>query len=332
MSIPRNKQPLVSVVTPVYNGAEYLAECIESVIGQTYENWEHVIVDNCSTDGTLEIARSYEARDPRIRVESPGVFVDLVASGNRSLREISAESKYTKVLHADDWLFPECLGRMVELAEQNATVGIVSAYRLQEDGVVTLTGLSPSISVLSGREISRSTLLGEPYPHLFGSPTSLLIRSDLVRARDPFYDPDYDVSEEYPFTEDLAVCYEILRESDFGFVHQVLTFTRLDGRSPFSTFSRLGANVPEEINLISKYGPVYLTKAEYQRMVAVYLVLYASFLLRSLPRLANPKVRAYHRPAAQRILRSLEARDVLEGVRLQLRRMAKRRRFRARHA
>ena len=331
MSIPRDEQPLVSVVTPVYNGAEYLAECIESVLKQTYVNWEYVIVDNCSTDGTLEIARKYEARDQRLRVISPGVFVDLVESGNRSLREISPASKYTKVLHADDWLFPECLARMVELAERNPTVGVVSAYRLEETRV-TLTGLPHSVSVLSGRDICRSTLLGGPYPHLFGSPTSLLIRSDLVRARDPFYDPDYDVSEEYPFTEDLAVCCEILRNSDLGFVHQVLTFTRRDDRSPFSKFGRLGANLPEHINLISRYGPVYLTKPEYQRIVAVYLVRYGLFLLKSLPRLANPELRAYHRPATRRILSSIEARDVVDGVWLQLQRMRKRRPLRARRA
>jgi glycosyltransferase involved in cell wall biosynthesis len=332
MRIPKDDQPLASVVTPVYNGADYIAECIESVLGQTYENWEYVIVDNCSTDGTLEIARDYEARDPRIRVESPGVFVDLVESGNRSLREISPESKYTKVLHADDWLFPECLERMVEVAERNPTVGVVSAYRLEETGVVTLTGLSPSTTVLSGREICSSTLLGEPYPHLFGSPTSLLIRSDLVRARDPFYDRNYNVGNEYPFTEDLAACCEVLRKSDLGFVHQVLTFTRRDGRSPFSKFSRLGANVPEHLNLLLKYGPVYLTKAEYQRRVAVLLVLYGFSLLTRLPRLAKPELRAYHGPAARRILRSVEARDVLEGVRLQLGRMRKRRSLRARRA
>jgi glycosyltransferase involved in cell wall biosynthesis len=332
MSIPRDEQPLVSVVTPVYNGADYLAECIESVLAQTYENWEYVIVDNCSTDGSLEIARSYGLRDARIRVESPGVFVDLVQSGNRSLREISGESKYTKVLHADDWLFPECLERMVELAERNPTVGVVSAYQLQETGMVALTGLPPSTPVLSGREICRSTLLGEPYPYLFGSPSSLLVRSDLVRAQDPFYDPEYDVSEEYPFTEDTAACCEILRESDLGFVHQVLTFTRLDARSPFSAFSRLGAILPEQINLISKYGPVYLTKEEHRRIVAVYLVHYGFFLLKSLRMLAKPEFRAYHGPAARRIVRSLEARDVLEGVWLQLRRMRKRRRLRAQHA
>jgi glycosyltransferase involved in cell wall biosynthesis len=332
MTIPRDEQPLVSVVTPVYNGADYLAEAIDSVLKQSHENWEHVIVDNCSTDGTLEIARSYEARDERIRVLSPGVFVDLVESGNRSLREISPDSKYTKVLHADDWLFPECLARMVELAERNPTVGVVSAYRLEETGEVTLTGLSPAISVIPGHEICRSTLLGGPYPHVFGSPTSLLVRSDLVRVREPFYDRDYNVGEEYPFTEDLAVCCEILRESDFGFVHQVLTFTRRDGRSPYSKFSRLGATVPEHLNLLSRYGPVYLTKAEYQRIVAVYLVRYVLSLVASSPRLTSSELRAYHGPATRRILHSVDRRDVLEGVRLQLRRILKRRRLRARHA
>jgi glycosyltransferase involved in cell wall biosynthesis len=319
----------VSVVTPVYNGVNYIEECIKSVLNQTYETWEYVIVDNCSTDGTLEIARNYEGRDSRIRVVTPNEFVGVVESGNRSLREISRESRYTKVHHADDWLFPECLDRMVELSERNPTVGVVSAYRLEETRV-TLTGLPHSISVLPGPEICRSTLLGGPYPFLFGSPSSLLIRSDLIRAQDPFYDPEYDLGEGYPFTEDLAACCEILRESDFGFVHQVLTFTRRDDHSPFSKFSRLSANLPEQINLIFKYGPVYLTKDEYERIVAVYLAFYAAFLLRSLPKLANRELRAYHGRAIRRILHSANARGVLEGARLQLRRMGTRRRIRAR--
>ena len=129
-----------------------------------------------------EIAREYEARDPRIRVLTPATFVDQIESGNRSLREISPQSKYTKVLHADDWLFLECLERMVALAERNPTVGVVSAYRLEETRV-TLTGLPHAISVLSGREICRAHLLGDwPYTYLFGSPSSILVRSDLVRA------------------------------------------------------------------------------------------------------------------------------------------------------
>jgi glycosyltransferase involved in cell wall biosynthesis len=321
-----DQQPLVSVVTPVYNGAEYIRECIESVLSQTYVNWEYVIVDNCSTDGTREIACEYELRDPRIRVLTPGVFVNQVESANRSLREISPEGKYTKVLHADDWLFPECLERMVELAEGNASVGVVSAYRLEETKV-TLTGLPYAISVLSGQEICRSTLLEDPYPYLFGSPSSLLIRSDLIRARDAFYDTHSPLVDGYFLTEDQDVCCEVLRGNDFGFVHQVLTFTRRDDRSPFSAFVRLGAYLPERINLLLKYGPVFLTPTEYRRKLAVFVVRYSFFLLTHVFRIANPEFRTYHRPAVRSLVPRVGVRDVLGGVRIQLHRMRQRRRF-----
>ena len=54
MSLPHG--PLVSVLTPVYNGEDYLAECIESILAQTYRNFEYTIVNNCSKDRSLEIA------------------------------------------------------------------------------------------------------------------------------------------------------------------------------------------------------------------------------------------------------------------------------------
>ena len=303
---------------------------MESVLSQTYENWEYVIVDNCSSDRTIEIARGYAARDDRVRVVMNDEFLEIIQNWNRALRQISPESVYCKVLHADDMMVPDCLERMVALALAHPSVAIVSAYRL--NGMdVDMDGVIPwGTEVVPGREICRLALLGRGY--VFGSPSSLLIRSDLIRARNRFYDPDYNFAEEYSFTEDVAACCEILRESDFGFVHQVLTFTRRDDRSPFSKFSRLGANLPEQINLVFKYGPVYLTKEEYERIVAVYLAFYAAFLLRSLPRFAKPEHRAYHVQAVRRILRSADARDLLEGASLQLRRMGKRRRIRARRA
>jgi glycosyltransferase involved in cell wall biosynthesis len=304
-------QPLVSVVTPVYNGAEFLLECIDSVLAQTYENWEYVIVDNCSTDPTLEIARSYEAEEPRIRVLTPNVFVDQIASANRSLREISPESKYTKVLHADDWLFPECLERMVDLAESHPTVGVVSAYRLEENQV-DLTGLPYSTSVLPGTEICRSTLLGPLY--LFGSPTSILIRSDLIRARDPFYDRTFCVTEDYALSEDQDACCAILRQSDFRCVHQVLTFTRRPAGSPLAAFVHLGAFLPELTNLVTRHGAAYLTEPEYQRRLAALLARYGFFLFARLPRFAEPSFRAYHRAAARKLLHSIDTRDVFAGV------------------
>jgi glycosyltransferase involved in cell wall biosynthesis len=317
------RQPLVSVVTPVYNGAEYLVECIESVVDQTYANWEYVIVENCSTDDTLEIARSYEARDPRIRVVAANVFVGPIENQNRAVREISPESKYTKVLHADDWLFPECLARMVDLAENNPSVGVVSAYRLEETRV-TLDGLPHSITVLPGREIARSTLLGRPYPFLFGSPSSVLIRSDLVRARDPFY------NEANPWNEDTEACLESFKVSDFGFVHQVLTFTRRAEGSPFSEHTRVGAYLPGEIKLLAKFGSTCLTKAEYERRLAVLFVWYGVFLLRNLRKLADAGFRNHHRSELREVAAAAKPRDVFAGVRLQLIRMRETGRLRSR--
>jgi glycosyltransferase involved in cell wall biosynthesis len=316
-------KPLVTVVTPVYNGAEYLEECIESVFKQTYENWEYVVVDNCSTDGTLELARSYESRDPRVRIVAADLFVGAIENQNRAVREISPASKYTKVLHADDWLFPECLERMVDLAESNPTVGVVSAYRLEETRV-TLDGLPHSITVLPGREVARSTLLANPYPFLFGSPSSVLIRSDLIRAGNPFY------NEDNPWNEDTEARLESLKVSDFGFVHQVLTFSRRPEGSPFSEHTRVGAYLPGEIGLLEKFGRTFLTEAEYERRLVVLLTWYCIFFLTNVRKLADPDFRSYHRTALREVAPAINPRDVLAGVRLQLIRMRETGRIRSR--
>jgi len=109
-------QPLVTVLTPLYNGEKYLAECIESVLNQTYLHWNYVIVNNCSTDGSLAIAASYAAKDRRIRIHNNEKLVGRNANHNIAFRQISPESKYCKVVHADDWLFPDCIARMVNVA------------------------------------------------------------------------------------------------------------------------------------------------------------------------------------------------------------------------
>jgi glycosyltransferase involved in cell wall biosynthesis len=122
--------PLVSVVTPVHNGERYLRECIESVLAQTYEHLDYTIVNNCSTDRTLDIAYKYADRDPRIRVYSNEISSRVIESHNVAFRQISPQSKYCKVVHVDDWLFPDCLEKMVGLAEDHPSVAIVGAYGL----------------------------------------------------------------------------------------------------------------------------------------------------------------------------------------------------------
>ena len=89
-------QPLVNVVTPVYNGEKFLSECIESVLAQTYQNWEYIIVNNCSTDNTSKIAEDYAGKDSRIHVHNNKKFLPIVQNFNNALRKISKDSKYCK--------------------------------------------------------------------------------------------------------------------------------------------------------------------------------------------------------------------------------------------
>lgn len=86
--------PLVSVVTPFYNTAAYLDEAIRSVRAQRYANFEYILADNCSTDGSLEIARHHAAEDPRIRVIAATEFIAQFPNYNRALRLISPQARY----------------------------------------------------------------------------------------------------------------------------------------------------------------------------------------------------------------------------------------------
>src|SRR4051794_35371423 len=123
----------VSVVTPVYNDEPYLEECIKSVLSQSHQNFEYIICNNHSKDRSGEIAADYASMDPRIRVVSPPEFCPQAKNFNFALRGISDRSKYCKMLLSDDWMYPQCVQQMVDVAEGNPRIALVSAYRLIED-------------------------------------------------------------------------------------------------------------------------------------------------------------------------------------------------------
>ena len=268
-------EPLVSVVTPVYNGALYLKECIESVLAQTYSNWEYIIVNNYSTDETLQIAEAYAGNEKRIQVHSNDKLLDIIANHNRAFRLISPNSKYCKQVSADDWLFPECLARMVSVAEEHPSVGIVGSYQLSGGGsdgrkwrVRWDEVPYPSI-VTHGRDVCRSQLLGGPY--VFGTPTSILYRSDLIRAQEAFF-PNSTANA------DTSACYKYLQQSDFGFVHQVLSYERIHGEAASAECRELNSYESSRLSDLVEYGPIYLTTEELKKRQKESLDSYYGFL------------------------------------------------------
>jgi glycosyltransferase involved in cell wall biosynthesis len=249
--------PLVSVVTPFYNTRDYLAECIESVLRQTYENWEHILVDNCSTDGSSEIAERYASRCPeKIHVIHTESFLSQTQNYNFALSRISSESKYCKMVQADDWIFPDCVRSMVEVAEANPSVGVVAAYELAGDEV-HLDGLPYATTHFPGRHVGRLYFLKNKY--LFGTPTSLLLRSDLIRSRRPFFE-----ERRWP-CEDAHACFDLLKTWDFGFVHQVLTYTRRDNESIITPMRAFNLESLARLTFVVVHGQDYLCEREYSR-------------------------------------------------------------------
>src|ERR1700748_2916719 len=98
--------PLVSVLMTAYNREKYIEEAIESVLASSYTNLELIIVDDCSKDNTVEIARSYEARDPRVKV-----FINEKNLGdypNRNRAASLAKGEYIKYVDSDDVMFTSC--------------------------------------------------------------------------------------------------------------------------------------------------------------------------------------------------------------------------------
>jgi glycosyltransferase involved in cell wall biosynthesis len=253
-------------------------------LAQTYPQWDYTIVDNCSTDGTLAIAHEYAARDSRIRVTSNEACIPAVANFNLAFRHISPTSKYSKMVLADDLIFPECLDRMVSLMEEHPSAGIVGAYGLDGRWVLW-SGLPYPSNVVSGREICRQRLLGGPY--VFGSPTSVLFRSDLVRSRNAFYDE----SSEHP---DSEVCFELLKDCDFGFIHQVLTLSPERSRSLLSKSRELNTLAPSILHELIVYGPYYLTPDEKAQRLETVITEYYNFLAKGFLQRRNKEFWDYH--------------------------------------
>jgi glycosyltransferase involved in cell wall biosynthesis len=280
--------PLVSILTPTYNNGPHIAECIESVLAQTYSNWEYTIVNNRSTDNTLEIAQEYAKRDKRIRVYTNTEFLPIIANHNAAFHMISPESKYCKVVSGDDLIFPECIERMVELGEANPSVGIIGSYQLSGGGsrwYVRFTGLPYTTITVSGREICRMHLLTSL--SVFGAPTCLMYRSDLVRNSDAFF-PN-------PTAEaDVSACFEHLRIADFGFVHQVLSHERLHEATVTTSSKEMNAYLPSKIGDLLTYGPTYLMQEEIDQRLRELMKEYYSFLAVAAVNFRDSKFWKYH--------------------------------------
>ena len=126
------EMPLVSVVIPVYNGERYVAAAIESVLAQTYSNFELIVVDDCSQDASLEVIHQYMYQDHRINVIKNAKNLGVAETRNIGIR--ASKGKYIALLDCDDLWKREKLTRQVSLLEESKTQISYCSYGFINEG------------------------------------------------------------------------------------------------------------------------------------------------------------------------------------------------------
>ena len=162
-------QPKVSVLIPTYNYAHYLDETIQSVLDQSFQDFELVIVDNHSTDNTEELVKKYLA-DTRISYYKNPKNLGLVGNWNQCL--LYAKGDYIKYLCADDKLHPEMLAKYVSVMEQYPNVSLITCDKQLFDGQPWLVEL-PLQHLHGGKEVIYHTFNSKSW---IGEPTSVMFR------------------------------------------------------------------------------------------------------------------------------------------------------------
>ena len=215
-----NDQSLVSIGVPVYNGEKYLAQALDSVLNQTYQNWECNIINNCSKDNTEKIAQEYVLKDKRFKLFTYKEFFPIVQNWNRTVLHISEQARYYKILQADDWIDNAFLEEMVGVMEKYPSVGVCSSYRI--DGrTIKCDGLDINDGQFyNGKEMLFKHLREEV--DISGSATTVLFRFEMLKKL-PQYPDLHDIND---FHCDTQLVFDMMNISDVGFVFKVLSYTR----------------------------------------------------------------------------------------------------------
>ena len=138
-----NRVPRLSIGLPVYNGEDYLAESLDALLGQTYEDFELIISDNASTDGTGDMCRRYAKQDTRIRYVLQPENLGLARNHNFVFQESRGE--LFKWAAADDLYGQDLLQRCVDALDEHPDVVLAHAWEAAIDASGTLSAIRPRI-------------------------------------------------------------------------------------------------------------------------------------------------------------------------------------------
>ena len=177
--------PKISLIMSVYNGEAYLEEAIESVLNQTFRDFELIIINDCSTDGTSEILVSFADRDNRVKVYTNEVNLKLPSSLNKAIT--FAQGKYIARMDADDICLPDRLQKQYTFMENNPSVALSSCrFMTLKNGIVSSGGCGGKCD---NESLKALLLVTNPILH-----PGIIAKADAIRSLG--YDKNFTCTED----------------------------------------------------------------------------------------------------------------------------------------
>ena len=240
-----NNSPLVSIVIPTYNHAPMLQRALATVVEQTFQNWNAIVVNNFSTDNTLEVVTAFN--DPRIQCVNFRNNGVIGASRNEGIS--LATGKYVAFLDSDDTWFPTKLEQCVEILESGSDLVCHAEYWIDESGKSRLVAYGPSEAATHHNLIYNGNRI---------STSATVVRTALLKEVHGF-----DVSPELISTEDYDLWIRLAAKSDkFAFISEPLgEYHRHDNNVSANIEKHLAA----ELALLEKH---FSANTRFENMIA----------------------------------------------------------------
>ena len=214
-----NVAPRVSVVVPSYNNASFIEATMDSVLAQTFEDFELVVADHSSQDGTWDLLQRYLA-DPRVRL----LRTEAGGGAPRNWERVTAAAggELLKLVCGDDIIYPDCLRLQVEAMDANPSVVLVAARRdlidARGDLVLSGRGLAGLTGRVRGTSAARHTVRSGS--NIFGEPACVLFRRQTLQDAGGW-------DGRHPYVIDLATYVNVLLRGDFLGIDAALAAFRL---------------------------------------------------------------------------------------------------------
>ena len=261
--------PLVAVVTPVYNGAKYLRQTMESVQRQTYPNIVHVICNNGSTDGTGRIIEEFRDRPVPLLVFENETVLPLAANWDKAFSHVPAEAAYARLLCADDLIRADALEKLVAMAETHPGVELILSQDVFNDRIHSAR--LPRSLVHDGRRFVRDLLLGRvgwlAFHHFF---VRLHPADRTGRFIEDYWSPDPHV-----------VLRSALR-GEIAYLHEPLAYNRIHADSVTGKeLKNKGVQFQlVQLHLLEHFGREVFSEREFKRLIADFRVSSSRALMR----------------------------------------------------